>query len=89
MEIANLEAITFNTDNRQHIRVYYQTKDRKLRETSYESSNGWFVRGGNIIAENAIANSPITAARWNDGNTTQVRNLNLSFSILLIENRLT
>jgi hypothetical protein len=72
MEITNLDAVEFNIDNKKHIRVYYQTKDRNIRETSYESDNGWFVRQTSIIAGNAMANSPITATRWIENNIAQV-----------------
>ncbi|KAI0431430.1 hypothetical protein F5Y09DRAFT_304888 [Xylaria sp. FL1042] len=73
MEIANIDSITFDVANKKHIRVYYQTKDKKLRETCYESGSGWFVRQGNIITENAMANTPITAARWVDGDMAHIR----------------
>ncbi|KAL5318981.1 hypothetical protein ACEPPN_014049 [Leptodophora sp. 'Broadleaf-Isolate-01'] len=43
MEIANIDAIEFNIGDKKHIRVYYQTKDKKIRETSYESDNGCTV----------------------------------------------
>jgi hypothetical protein len=44
MYIGNVDAIDFTFNNKKHIRVYYQTKDKQIRETSYEAQDGWFVR---------------------------------------------
>lgn len=72
MEINNFDAITFDIGNKKHIQVYYQTKDKAIQETSYESGANWFVSKTNIVAENAGTKSPITVTRWVVNNVVQV-----------------
>ena len=72
MDLTSLDTVEFTHDNKTHIRVYYQTADKLLRESSFETGNGWFVRTNGIIATNAKANTPITATRWSTGNATHV-----------------
>jgi hypothetical protein len=64
MDFTNFDAIEFSQDNKTHIRLYYQTKDRAIRESRFETGNGWFVDMNGVIATNAKENSPITATKW-------------------------
>jgi hypothetical protein len=70
--IGSVDAIEFTHGNTKHVRVYYQTSDTKIRETSYEPEIGWFVRSYNIVATDARANSPVTVTRWVADNTVHV-----------------
>jgi len=73
MDIGNVDAIDFTFGGKKHIRTYYQTNDKKIRETSYEAEKGWFVRENTVIATNARANSPITATHWFKDNKVHIR----------------
>jgi hypothetical protein len=68
MDFTNFDAIEFSHDSKTHIRLYYQTKDKVLRESSFETGNGWFVRTNGVIAINAKESTPITATRWEKNN---------------------
>ncbi|KAH0556711.1 hypothetical protein GP486_005503 [Trichoglossum hirsutum] len=69
MDFTNFSAIEFNIGNKRHLRLYYQTKDKVIRESSFEAGIGWFIRGDGVVAKNAKENSPITATRWISNNT--------------------
>ena len=73
MEFTGLDAIEFFQDEMKQIRIYYQTtKDKVIRESSFDPENGWFVRGNGIVTTNAKSKSPISVTRWNVGKATQV-----------------
>jgi len=71
--IGNVDAIEFTIGGKKHVRVYYQTYDRKIRETSYEPEIGWFVRSTCVISSAARANSPVTVTRWIADNAVHIR----------------
>lgn len=69
MAFSRLAAITYNDPNRagqKLIRVYYQV-GKTIRESSYDSENGWYVRGENTVANNAKTGSPIAATTQSGG----------------------
>ena len=78
MAIGNVDAIQL--PNTKNVRVYYQTEDKMIRETCYDSPGGWFVGKKPIIATNAKAKSPITATCWITDKNVQV---SLPFKSLL------
>jgi hypothetical protein len=73
MDFTNFDAIEFSQDNKTHIRLYYQTKDRAIRESRFETGNGWFVDMNGVIATNAKENSPITATKWEKDGKVHIR----------------
>jgi hypothetical protein len=73
MDFTGLDAIEFFQDGKKHLRVYYQTtKDKTIREASFDTENGWFVRGNGVVATGAKDKSPITVTRWNVDSVTEV-----------------
>jgi hypothetical protein len=73
MDFTKFDAVEFSHDGKTHIRLYYQTKDKTIRESSFETGSGWFVRMNGVIATNAKDNSPITATRWENDGKVHVR----------------
>lgn len=74
MEFTSLDAIEFFQEDKKQARAYYQTtNDKAIRESSFDSGNGWFVRGSGIVTNDAKSKSPITVLRWNADKITEVR----------------
>lgn len=74
MDFNSLDAIEFFQDGKKHLRVYYlTTKDNTIRESSFDDTNGWFVRGNGVVAYHAKKKSPISVTRWNVDNVTSIR----------------
>lgn len=69
MDFSKLAAIAYNDPDRagqKLIRVFYQV-GKTIRESFYDSENGWYVRGENIVANNAKTRSPIAATTQSGG----------------------
>jgi hypothetical protein len=73
MSLLNKSAIAstrFTDGNGLHLRVYFQYTSDNVKETFYDASIGWNIRGnGSVI--NAKINTPIAVVSWASG--TQVR----------------
>jgi hypothetical protein len=81
MEFTSLDAIQFSQDEVKQTRVYYQTPDdQAIRESSFDSENGWFVRGDGVVTTGAKNKSPITVTRWVADGAMQVTLISLSIS---------
>jgi hypothetical protein len=54
---------------RRYIRVIYQNKDNSIRESCYDSDNGWYTRNDQLIVSGDIAmpKSPIAVTYWGTG----------------------
>jgi hypothetical protein len=75
-----LAATRFN-DPKLHIRLYYQYSDADVKESFWDQSIGWNLRGdGSTVV--AKINSPIAVVSWAGG--TQVNNLSPISTELLI-----
>jgi hypothetical protein len=49
-----------------HVRVYYQNEDCHIKESCYDTKNGWHARATDV-AVTARKDSPIAVASWNKG----------------------
>ena len=65
-----LAATRFN-DPKLHIRLYYQYSDADVKESFWDQSIGWNIRGDGTMVEAKI-NSPIALVSWAFG--TKVTN---------------
>lgn len=74
MDLRKFSAIQFLTSAKEQHRVYYQTTDNYIRESSYNDENRWFTSGNGIVTRDAKADSPIAVTCWceKDGET-QIR----------------
>ncbi|MCJ1267572.1 hypothetical protein MMC22_007457 [Lobaria immixta] len=80
MDFSKLAAIAYDDPDRagqKLIRVFYQV-GKTIRESFYDSENGWYVRRENIVANNAKTRSPIAATTQSGGKKTSVFYLNES-----------
>jgi hypothetical protein len=86
LDFSRLAATEFvDLDGSRHLRVYYQNEDGHIKESCYDSSNGWHAR----VADVAVAarkNSPIAVATWNKG--TNVPNFPGFLLVQLTEHKL-
>ena len=48
----------------QDIRIYYQDDQNLIKESSYDSINGWYTRKDNVVAVNAKKHTPLAVASW-------------------------
>lgn len=71
MDLRKFSAIQFLTSAKEQHRVYYQTTDNYIRESSYNDENRWFTSGNGIVTRDAKADSPIAVTCWceKDGET--------------------
>ncbi|KAM3086992.1 hypothetical protein ACMFMG_001102 [Clarireedia jacksonii] len=59
---------------RRHIRVFYQNKNNDIRESCFDTDNGWHTRADQLVFPGtlAMAKSPIAVTFWNAGRETRV-----------------
>ena len=85
MDFRKFSAIQFLTSGKKQHRVYYQTADNYIRESSYNDENIWFTSGNGIATKDSKADSPIavTCRGEKDGETQVILcNLGLRFPSL-------
>jgi hypothetical protein len=75
-----LAATRFN-DPKLHIRLYYQYSDADVKESFWDQSIGWNLRGDGTTVVSKI-NSPVAAISWASG--TKVNNPSPIWTELLI-----
>ncbi|KAI9853360.1 MAG: hypothetical protein M1813_002373 [Trichoglossum hirsutum] len=74
MGFTGLDAIQFFQDEVKQTRDYCQTPDdQAIRESSFNSDNGWFVWGMVVVTTNAKNKSPITVTSWIADGAMQIR----------------
>jgi hypothetical protein len=61
-----LAATQFTDQGNTYIRVYYQDENY-IKESCYDSANGWYIKKDGVVAGNAKKNSPIASTSWADG----------------------
>jgi len=74
MDFTRLKAVSYDDPDRagkKIIRVYYQVNSQ-IRESYFDDDNGWYVRGGDVVATNAKPRSPISATIHLDGKMTSI-----------------
>ncbi|RYP08478.1 hypothetical protein DL765_008772 [Monosporascus sp. GIB2] len=74
MDFSRLAAVSYDDPDRpgqRLIRVYYQVGSH-IRESCYDTDNGWYVRGDNIVANHAKPRSPIAVTNLAQGKKTSV-----------------
>ncbi|OCL05943.1 hypothetical protein AOQ84DRAFT_390547 [Glonium stellatum] len=74
MDFTRLKAVSYDDPDRpgkKITRVYYQVNSQ-IRESCFDDDNGWYVRGGDVVAANAKPRSPISATIHADGKMTSI-----------------
>ncbi|KAL2891956.1 Fucose-specific lectin [Ceratocystis lukuohia] len=66
-----LAAISYQDDNGDHIRVFYQDMDGYIRQSFYDTGKGWNERKNDIVGK-AKLNTGIAAITWNNGKEIRV-----------------
>ncbi|KAH6617482.1 hypothetical protein F5144DRAFT_551927 [Chaetomium tenue] len=79
---SNLAAVSFADGNGDHFRVYYQDAEGYIRETFYDSHNGWAQRDDDFVGKGKL-NTGIAAITWDEG--TEIRVYYLSEDSHLVE----
>jgi len=59
----------------QYVRVYYQNQDCRIKESCFDTKNGWYARGQDVVVT-AKLYSPIAASSWDKGKQIRVYYLN-------------
>jgi hypothetical protein len=85
MGFTGLDAIQFFQDEVKQTRDYCQTPDdQAIRESSFNSDNGWFVWGMVVVTTNAKNKSPITVTSWIADGAMQVIIISLDISLFTV-----
>jgi len=69
MDFSRLAAVSYNDPDRSGqkiIRVYYQV-GTQIHESCYDADNGWYVRGDNVVTNQAKLRSPIAVTNLAQG----------------------
>ncbi|OXV06683.1 hypothetical protein Egran_05550 [Elaphomyces granulatus] len=59
----------------QYVRVYYQNQDRRIKESCFDTKNGWYARGQDVVVT-AKLYSPIAVSSWDKGKQIRIYYLN-------------
>lgn len=75
LDFTGLAAVQFSDGGKLFLRVFYQD-GCLVKESCYDTENGWYTMPGDIVANDARLNSPIGATNWQGGKETRVYYLN-------------
>jgi hypothetical protein len=60
LNYTRLAAVKFDYQGKLFIRVFYQ-EGNYIKETYYDEINGWYIKAGDVVANDAKEDSPIAA----------------------------
>jgi len=66
LDFTDLAAVQFSENGTFFLRVYYQD-GCLVKESCYDSQNGWYTMPDDIVAKDARVNTPIGATNWQEG----------------------